>query len=233
MSKPFHVYLDLDVFNNSTDFTSKAPQLSFEETRTQTFLDGTADDYFVAIARFSIQTGSTLPVLIPTIDTTQSDPNKTVYRITLMYKGVVGSATVIYSPQNSHDAVAPPNGVNGQDFSGNYYYIYNYQDWITMINTALINAHTDLKRNVRATSALARDGFPGQPKYYREVIQLFTWRDVGLPYTDNPHVFTNAEGITTSILKTPTDMIGGLQFYNVTITLQLIIGVMSPPLRTS
>ena len=46
MSKPFHVYLDLDVFNNSTDFTKKPPQLSFEETRTQPFLDGTAEDYF-------------------------------------------------------------------------------------------------------------------------------------------------------------------------------------------
>ena len=44
MSKPFHVYLDLDVFNNSTDFTTKPPQLSFEETRTQPFLDGTAED---------------------------------------------------------------------------------------------------------------------------------------------------------------------------------------------
>ena len=54
MSKPFHVYLDLDVLNNDTNPASKAPQLSFEETRTQPFLDGTAEDYFVAIARFSI-----------------------------------------------------------------------------------------------------------------------------------------------------------------------------------
>ena len=121
MSKPFHVYMDLDVFNNSTDFTSKAPQLSFEETRTQPFLDGTADDYFVAIARFSIQTGETLPVFILAIDTSQSDPNQTVYKITLMYKGVSASATIEYTPQPSHDTVAPPNGPNGQDFTGNYY----------------------------------------------------------------------------------------------------------------
>ena len=85
MSKPFHVYMDLDVFNNSTDLAAKPPQLSFEETRTQPFLDGTAEDYFVAIARFSIQTGETLPVFIPAIDTTQRDPDLTVYKITLMY----------------------------------------------------------------------------------------------------------------------------------------------------
>ena len=83
MSKPFHVYLDLDVLNNDTNPASNAPQLSFEETRTQPFLDGTAEDYFVAIARFSIQTGGTLPVFIPAIQTGQSDPNLTVYAITL------------------------------------------------------------------------------------------------------------------------------------------------------
>ena len=32
MSKPYHVYLDLDVLNNNTDPTLPAPALSFEET---------------------------------------------------------------------------------------------------------------------------------------------------------------------------------------------------------
>ena len=88
MSKPFHVYLDLDVLNNDTHPTSTPPQLSFQETRTQPFLDGTADDYFVAIARFSIQTGGALPVFIPAIQTGQSDVNKTVFKITLSYKSI-------------------------------------------------------------------------------------------------------------------------------------------------
>ena len=172
MSKPFHVYLDLDVFNNSTDFTSKAPQLSFEETRTQPFLDGTADDYFVAIARFSIQTGETLPALIHAIDTTQTDINRTVYKITLMYKGVSAGATIIYTPQPSHDQVKPPKGPNGQDFSGNYYYIYNYQDWITMVNRALLTAHILLISHVRGTPGLANDGFLGQAAAYTEAITM-------------------------------------------------------------
>jgi hypothetical protein len=151
MSKPFHVYLDLDVVNNDTRPTSKAPQLSFQETRTQPFLDGTADDYFVAIARFSIQTGGTLPVFMPAIDTSQSDPNLTVYKINLMYKDKIGTVAIIYTPQNSHDTVALPNGGNGQDFTGNYYYIYNYQDWITMVNKALADAHVDLCNKVRTS----------------------------------------------------------------------------------
>ena len=65
-----------------------------------------------------------------------------------MYRGISASATVIYTPQPSHDQVSPPNGANGQDFSGNYYYIYNYQDWITMVNTAFLQAHVLLKSNV-------------------------------------------------------------------------------------
>ena len=101
MSKPFHVYLDLNVFNNDTNPTPKAPSLYFEETRTQPFLEGTADDYFVAIARFTVQTGGTLPVFIPAIDTTQSDPNQTVYTITLAYRDQVwGRKYHIHSAAN-------------------------------------------------------------------------------------------------------------------------------------
>ena len=79
---PYHVYMDLDVINN--DYTSTtAPQLRFEETRNQPFLDGDSSDYFCSIVRFSIQTGNTLPVFIPRIRTGQFLANKTVYRITL------------------------------------------------------------------------------------------------------------------------------------------------------
>jgi hypothetical protein len=69
MSKPYHIYLDLDVLNSDTAPTSRAPVLSFEETRTQPFLEGSASDYFVSIVRFSIQTGTSLPVFIPRIAT--------------------------------------------------------------------------------------------------------------------------------------------------------------------
>jgi hypothetical protein len=246
MSKPFHVYLDLDVFNNSTDFTSKAPQLSFEETRTQPFLDGTADDYFVAIARFSIQTGSTLPVFIPAIDTSQSDPNKTVYKITLMYKGASASATIIYTPQPSHDAVAPPNGPNGQDFSGNYYYIYDYQDWITMVNKALLQAHILLISHVRAQIPL--DGFIGLPAFYTETITLpsanpFTYTTPTPPYPASaaPTVFTNTSSVTTSVLVTGPSTVGGIPLYTVAISISLINGqyaatttnVRSDPINTN
>jgi hypothetical protein len=88
MSKPYHIYLDLDVLNSDTAPTSRAPVLSFEETRTQPFLEGSASDYFVSIVRFSIQTGTSLPVFIPRIatgatDNPTNDINKTIYTITM------------------------------------------------------------------------------------------------------------------------------------------------------
>ena len=150
MSKPFHVYLDLDVLNNNTDPTAPAPALSFGETRTQPFLDGTAEDYFVAIARFSIQTGGSLPVFIPAIQTGQSNVNQTVYIITLVYNGVSGTGTIIHVPQPTAQLPSAPTTV--QDFSTDYYYIYNYQDWIGMVNTAFQTAFTNLTANLTTAS---------------------------------------------------------------------------------
>ena len=81
MPEPAHVCLDLDVVNN--DFNASAPQLRFEETRNTPFLDGDASEYFCSVVRFSTQTGDALPVITPSIETGQPDPNMTAYQITL------------------------------------------------------------------------------------------------------------------------------------------------------
>ena len=74
----FHTYMNLDVVNNS----STTPQrLVFNMTRTIPFLSN-AEDYFLTVARFNLQTSNSLPVFIPDIETGQSDPNLTVYQIT-------------------------------------------------------------------------------------------------------------------------------------------------------
>ena len=82
MSKPIHTYLDLDVVNNNLNSSAAAPQLRFEEKRNSSFLEGDTSDYFCSIVRFSIQTGNSLPIFIPRIETGQGDINKTVYKVT-------------------------------------------------------------------------------------------------------------------------------------------------------
>ena len=138
-SLPYHVYLNLDVVNN--DFNSNnPPPLKFEENRNAPFLDGSSADYFCSIVRFSIRTGSSLPVFIPKIDTTTTDPiNTTIYKITFVYNKTnatlptttttyTSTANVMFSSSASYTSGPLPF---------NYYYIYNYTDFITMINVCL------------------------------------------------------------------------------------------------
>lgn len=141
MSKPFHIYLDLDVMNNDTASSSKPPPIAFEETRNQPFLDGDASDYFVTIARFSIQTGSSLPVFIPSVETGQASLNQTVYKITIEGQGTNGprvTMPITYVPSDM-EASIPQAPLSGQDLTGTYYHVSNYQDFIAMINVCLKN----------------------------------------------------------------------------------------------
>ena len=138
MTKVFHQYLDLDVFNDDAAANARPPQLSFEETRTHPILEGDSSDYFVTIARFRVQTGSTLPVFIPSIVTGQSDINKTVYIIS--YKSVatqeVKQLNITYVPSNLNTAL-PASPINGQDVQSRYYYVKYYQDFVNMVNKTL------------------------------------------------------------------------------------------------
>jgi hypothetical protein len=75
----FHVYMNLDVVNNSS---TEPKRLVFNMTRTIPFLSN-AEDYFLTVARFNLQTSNSLPVFIPDIQTGQSNPDITVYQIAL------------------------------------------------------------------------------------------------------------------------------------------------------
>ena len=139
MNDPYHVYMDLDVVNNDYNSTSK-PSLRFEETRNTPFLPGDSADYFCSIVRFNIQTGNTLPVFIPRIQTGQSDINKTIYRVqfNLHHEDVVwhGTTNIAYTPEDATTTL-PAAPTVSQDVSGSYYYIYNCQHFIHLVNVAI------------------------------------------------------------------------------------------------
>ena len=85
-----HVYVDLDVVNNDTISDVNAPALRFQETRNVPYIEGDSAEYICASTRFSIQTGSSLPVFIPRIELGQTDVDKTVYAIILKITGSNG-----------------------------------------------------------------------------------------------------------------------------------------------
>ena len=168
MSTPFHIYLDLEVRTDDTFFTSlPQPPLNFEETRTQPFLDGDASEYFCTIARFTLQTGNSLPLFIPAIDTKQTSvilpegrptpaQHVTIYKISFWElpaegftdRGNLYQQNVIYQPSDSSAVLPqPPTGPGGQDMRSEYYYVRSYQDFINMINTTLLNLYRKIIMN--------------------------------------------------------------------------------------
>lgn len=168
MNDPYHVYMDLDVINN--DYTSQSkPQLRFEETRNTPFLPGDSADYFCSIVRFNIQTGNTLPVFIPRIQTGQSDVNKTIYKVTVQdavlqasgqMKYFTGTASIVYEPEDL-TAPAPASPANGQDLSSNYYYVYNYQHFINLVNKAFASAFNQCRDAIYAYMGGPKDWWGG------------------------------------------------------------------------
>ena len=142
MGDPTHVYLNLDVVNNSS--TEKQP-LVFNETRNMPFFTN-SQDYFWSVVRFTLQTSNSLPVMIPEILTGQSDHNKTVYAITLSLTkctrdqiGTITSDTygasryIDYIPLDSTQPT-PSQPTTRVDMSSGYYFIYNINDWVDMVN---------------------------------------------------------------------------------------------------
>jgi hypothetical protein len=143
MGDPTHVYLNLDVVNNST--TTSQP-LVFNETRNMPFLTN-SQDYFCSVVRFTLQTSNSLPVFIPDILTGQSDYNKTVYAITMSltqittsvpsgektYTTKIKSAYIQYARQDATVPLPSPPTTR-VDTSSSYYFVYNINDWVDMIN---------------------------------------------------------------------------------------------------
>ena len=146
MSAPIHTYLDLDVVNNNLVSETVAPALRFEETRNTPFLEGDTSDYFCSIVRFSIQTGKSLPIFIPRIQTGQSDARLTVYKITTSLSDATGTylgfKTITHGPADGTVELPQPP-LAKQDMSSSYYYHYNISSVLFMFNSGLSLAWSD------------------------------------------------------------------------------------------
>jgi len=146
-------YLQMSVANLQSTSTLPAP-LTFTSAQNSPFLAAPAQEYELAIARFSLDTSS-LPVFVPIIQlkkpdgTFNTNANQTIYSFTLTYTS--GGTTYAYEqfmqwqPQNlSVPTPNPPylNNPQVQDNSLAYYNAYNVQ-WVIQLfqntfNDALI-----------------------------------------------------------------------------------------------
>lgn len=142
---PDTVYYDM-VISNLNNNNSKPPIAYYNETRSSPIIYDPYK-YDLVVARWQLDTNY-LPIFIPMIQTASSDPNLTIYSITLQYGNFIGlPAYVSFSPQNKVASVplAPLYTSNQlQDNSQGYYDIYTYQYWIYLVNQCFQTAYNNL-----------------------------------------------------------------------------------------
>lgn len=140
------IYYDVVVSNLNTQ--TIAPQdLFYQEVRSVPFLTN-PEQYRMSIIRFTLDTGGTLPVVLPLIQSNQSDINLTIYSVTLSYNGIDSQAFIEFVPEDLSAAIPTPPSSNLTGLQNNqtgYYNIYSYQHWISMINKAFETAFTNLQ----------------------------------------------------------------------------------------
>ena len=138
-------------------------------------------DYYCCVTRFSIDT-TTIPLILPLIQSGQSNPNLTSYQVCLSFNGTYSDPiNVIYVPADPTQPIpAPP--LTDIDLSSRYYYVYTYQGFLSMINTALATALTNLNGKV-ATGETTPPEFYYTPGYG---IEMKCKQTYGQSYSTTP-----------------------------------------------
>ena len=167
---PDHIYLNLSLINNDTTDGAN-PAIVFTETRQNAIIQNPME-YNFSIVRFDMNgPGKDLPMFIPRIEIGQSNPNLTVYQITLRctYNYVnppapfTGTGTLtsspasgrlIWTPEYLDPAIAPTPAppITQQDTSSRYYWATTYSHMVNIVNNAFQSAWNDLNTQFQAVS---------------------------------------------------------------------------------
>jgi len=147
---PDMVYYDI-VSTNFQSTSELDPFLRFNETRTNPII-ANSGEYYMSIVRFSLDTYN-LPNFICQIQPQQSDPVKSIYSVTLEYVDAGGLVTpstqefITWVPQNKNLPVPIPPSATSSGFQQNnteYYYCYQFQYFLELINASFGLAMTNL-----------------------------------------------------------------------------------------
>ena len=148
-AKPDLIYYNFDIINGKTvdEGSGTDPVARYNETRDTAILPD-ASEYNFSIVRFALNGGNKLlPILIPQVEVGQSNPNKTIYWITLQLavnltigkstfsQTFTAKAPIMYSDRENDVPVAPPPLVS-QSVKDDYYYVYVYSHWVDLVNGA-------------------------------------------------------------------------------------------------
>lgn len=158
----------------------------YDITKTLPILDK-CSDYYMSIIRFSIPLDE-VPIMVMPVMPNQPNSNLTPYVIGIQYLGVNYPVQINYIPQNNEPV--PVQNLNTQVITP-YYFVYNYQIFINMVNTALQTAYVNAGLNVLS------GGIPA-PYFYLDpatnlisLIVHISFTELWVPLTGIPLIYMN------------------------------------------
>jgi hypothetical protein len=141
-SNPDKVYYDLTIANlNNGDVNAvNSPYLIFNEQRQNSIIPNTGD-YYMSIVRFQLDTSS-LPIFVPIIQLGQSDPNATIYSVTVVNNttGALSQVYIEWVNQIKNQDVLEPPPPNPVQAESEWYFCYSFEWFVNLVNTALSTA---------------------------------------------------------------------------------------------
>lgn len=154
-SNPDKVYYDLTIANvNNGDVNpANSPVLIFNEQRQNAIIPNTGE-YYMSIVRFQVDTTS-LPIIIPIVQdyAEQGLPpvasnTLTIYSVTIKdnTSGLAYQVYIDWVPQIENVDVPippPPNALNPLQAESEWYFCYNFEWFVNLVNTALQTALTN------------------------------------------------------------------------------------------
>ena len=142
------VYVNLEMTYNGENVNNQQEVFAKKSiTRTSPYLIRPSA-YYLSIVRFEINLFDA-PLMVPLIQTNQANINLTPYSFQLGFNNVYSDVSyVIYLPTNQFELIPSSPVGSMQDISTGYYYIYDYRTLVTMLNTALSSALTNLNSKI-------------------------------------------------------------------------------------
>jgi len=163
LADPDYLYYNASIINNSTATTQLAddPAIEYSDTRASSLMTDSSE-YVVSVENFKIDGGGkNLPVFIPEIQTPVVNVNNTIYSFTFTIK-ITDSLNVDYYFQSTRflqwetenkESWTPVPSSGSPSLPSTYYYCYNIDWFLQMLNNAVGMAWLDCKNAALLTGA--------------------------------------------------------------------------------
>jgi len=141
-----HIYYNVSIPYDFTSTNYLTPA-TFVENRTQPIIDN-PNDYYLSIIRFYIPSFMLPVTSLPILPFPNTNVNKTSLSIIFSYNGIYSDEqSLIYFTEDDTTTAPPSATATNPTYPTNnpYYFIYNYQHYLNIINNGFLAALTNLQ----------------------------------------------------------------------------------------